>query len=458
MNDKSTFPNAMHFALLSAAFAAFIVYGSLVPLQARALSLDDARELYASAMSKPLDFTSRSDWAANVLLFIPLGFFAMGAANVHRIRTWFVIVLLPASMIFSGSIEFTQLWFPPRTTSINDVVANVIGMAVGIGGWMMFGNQLSDRIRELWNGAGPNASAAKVLPFYLAFVVAVNGLPFDLSISPTELWHKYKHGLIAIAPEPQRLLEKIPVNFAYFAPMGLLLAKLPGARWQSNAGLAFGASIGLAANVEAVQLGVLSCGTYVSDVVICGFFSFAAWWLSTRKNLPSYWRWLAVVAWCGLLMWIAWGKYRYIDTGRIHWKFEEIFWVPFTDYYREYYLTAFEKIIDKTMVFAVLGYLLTSVNRSWYFGCAAGGIFALALESGLLFLGADPLPEEFAMNPFSPIPSTSKCALGFIGGALGAILASRSSHGPNGPNSHTPPSMPRTEEPAKPNPAMRFTY
>jgi glycopeptide antibiotics resistance protein len=452
-----------HYALLTLAFGIFVVYGSLVPLEFRAKPFDEAVAQYAKVMSKPLDFTSRSDWAANVLLFIPFGFFAMGAANADSAqgrgrRGISGVAILILTAIFSGAIEFSQLWFPPRNTAINDVVANVLGCGLGLLGWILTGELLTKRVRDSWNSVGPDGSSAKILPFYLAFVVVVNGLPFDLSISPTELAHKYKHGLLAIAPTREKFVDKLPVNIAYFAPFGLLLARLPGARWRHNPGRVFGVSLLIAGIVEGVQLLVLSCGTYASDIVIGAVVSFVAWWLATRPQPLKGGRWLAVAAWVALLVGLAWRKYDYIGDGRLHWKLEEIFWVPFTDYYRSYYLSSFEKIIDKLMVFGLFGYLLAGrggrLRGGVWLVALAGGLLSGLIEGGYLFLAAPPQSDEFAMNPFAPIPSTSKFVLGFLGGGLGALFASRS---PREVPGEVPGENTLTAEPV-PNPAARFTY
>ena len=70
-------PAARHYAWLAAAFAAFALYGSLVPLDYRPLPWDEAQRRWAEVCAQPIRVESRSDWAANILLFVPLGFFGM---------------------------------------------------------------------------------------------------------------------------------------------------------------------------------------------------------------------------------------------------------------------------------------------------------------------------------------------------------------------------------------------
>lgn len=66
---------ARHYAWIT---LAFVIYGSLAPLTFWPVSFDKAWEHFAWCFSRPVAVSQRSDWAANILLFIPLGFVAMG--------------------------------------------------------------------------------------------------------------------------------------------------------------------------------------------------------------------------------------------------------------------------------------------------------------------------------------------------------------------------------------------
>ena len=63
-----------------AAYAAFVVYGSLVPLEFRARSLEDALDQFATILSLPVSVDARTDVATNILLFIPYGYSVDGHA------------------------------------------------------------------------------------------------------------------------------------------------------------------------------------------------------------------------------------------------------------------------------------------------------------------------------------------------------------------------------------------
>src|SRR5689334_9950640 len=55
-------------------FVCFAIYGSLVPFDWVQLDGAAALRQITTVLTQPLSFESRSDWATNVLLFVPIGF------------------------------------------------------------------------------------------------------------------------------------------------------------------------------------------------------------------------------------------------------------------------------------------------------------------------------------------------------------------------------------------------
>src|SRR5215216_4580699 len=60
--------------LAAGLFSIFAVYGSIVPLDFQARSLTEAIEVFRALPWLRPDMTHRADWAANILLFVPIGF------------------------------------------------------------------------------------------------------------------------------------------------------------------------------------------------------------------------------------------------------------------------------------------------------------------------------------------------------------------------------------------------
>ena len=416
---------ARHYVVLTAAFTAFILYGSLVPFTVRPLSFDTALETFSTRMSRGVSFESRSDWAANVILFVPLGFLAAGAVTVDRKRTAAVLAMIPAMTALSAAIEFCQLWFPARTTSVNDVAAETLGGAIGVGAWLAMGQAVTDRVRAVWAGLGPGDWVPKALLGYLLFLVIAHGMPFDLTLSPYQIYHKYKSGLeidappdgafIRLFPHPSILAEKTLLHVVYFLPVGVLLAHLPGDRWRQPQALGrvLGAGLLVAGAIEAVQLIVLSAGTYASDVLLGALLIVAGWKLATWPRPFSSQAWTyGLVGWAAALLLVYWAPFD-ISPDRFGERLGRGEWMPFADYYSGNYLGAFNRILEKALVFVPVGFLAVRAwsIRPWQAALAGAGL------SGVIEVG------QALMTAHST--TTSDVILGAVGAGLGGLIAAR---------------------------------
>jgi glycopeptide antibiotics resistance protein len=418
--------SSRHYAIGTLLFGLFVLYGSLVPLKMHHLSMDDALDRFSQVMSRPVSFQYRSDWAANVMLFVPLGFLAAGAVGVDRRRPLVVLALIPMMTALSAGIEFLQLWFPARDCSINDVAAETVGGIIGVGAWWLFGQWATIRARSAWADLGPGDWAAKALPVYFVVLVFVHGMPFDLTISPYQLKHKYLRGQepdaeaegtprIAVAPFLAQAGEHFLLNLVYFMPVGALLARLPGRRWRipQAASWVLAVGVAVAGGVEAVQLIVMSCNAYASDVVTGSLFVLAGWRLSCLRNPIAPQNWTTVgIAWCLSLLLVFWAPFDG-DMAQFADRLHKIEWMPFVDYFEGNYIAAYNRILNKTVLFVPVGFLLCRARpeASWM-GWVIGGTLSLAIELG----------QAAWTNHRS---STSDVMIGMIGGGLGAILAGR---------------------------------
>jgi VanZ like family len=126
-----------NFLIATAVVIAVIIYGSLYPFVFRqsANGLGPARTLLDSWRDTP----SRSDFIANVLFYMPLGFFAILAIG-NRIGGVLGIALVVATgAAISTLMELAQFYDPGRVTSATDLYANVVGTALGALGGSLTG-------------------------------------------------------------------------------------------------------------------------------------------------------------------------------------------------------------------------------------------------------------------------------------------------------------------------------
>lgn len=110
----------------------FIAYGSLYPF-----NFDLSRPLPADIGAWLLNWqqrTIRSDVIANILLFIPFGFF--GALTIQQQQKRYpllsILVMLGLGVVFALCLQFVQFYLPSRVSHAADALLNAIGILVGI--------------------------------------------------------------------------------------------------------------------------------------------------------------------------------------------------------------------------------------------------------------------------------------------------------------------------------------
>jgi VanZ family protein len=383
---------------LAAAFAAFVVYGSLVPFHYQPLPPGEADARFREVCSRPVRVESRSDWAANILLFVPLGYLCMGAryAGGRGGGLLGAAATVAGCAAFSALIEFTQLYFPPRVSSLNDIVAETVGAVLGIALWIAAGRRLTRGARAAWAGTGGGGAAARLLIAYLVVLALVQVFPPNLTLSPVELYHKYKAGLVRPVPfaywavDPRDGVRKALEGAAWFLPLGLLAARVP--RWRAGGRAArevFILGLGTAAGAEFLRLFVVTHSCDASDVATNGFAVLYGWCVGLSSRRPAV-RVLAAAGWIVALAYLNWYPFDFHFDATASATRREISWLPFADYLQSSYLEAAQGAADKAIQFFVLGALLAPSRRpagapAWA-AIGAAGILAVLFEAGQLCL------------------------------------------------------------------------
>lgn len=123
---------------VSLAYAAFVVYGSLMPWRLRWRPFDDALSAYLGLAEHAHLTFSFSDFATNVAIFVVLALLWGASLSERPALPWVrFVVVLAGSSLFSAAIEFAQLYAAQRTSSIYDWAANSIGAAIGAAAWAL---------------------------------------------------------------------------------------------------------------------------------------------------------------------------------------------------------------------------------------------------------------------------------------------------------------------------------
>ena len=171
-------------ALAALLYALFVVYGSLIPFDLRPRPTGEALAAFQAIPYLELGVGSRADWVANILLYMPLSFLGTAAVAVGR-RPWAAALgaaaVAAACVALAFGTEFAQLFFPPRTVSQNDLIAETIGTALGIALWFGAG----PRLLGLWRGllAGGKPAQRSLLVLFVLGYLALSFFPYDLLVS-----------------------------------------------------------------------------------------------------------------------------------------------------------------------------------------------------------------------------------------------------------------------------------
>lgn len=389
----------------------FVVYGSLVPLRFHAHALTDAWEAFRDIRYLNLSIGSRADWVANILLFIPLAFFWSGtlwpARIVRRVLTtlWIFVACLGLSL----SIEFAQLFFPPRTVSLNDILAESIGAAVGVSAWWIFGQRLTAWLEGWRSARGPLALSIRLLYLYAFVLFAYNLLPLDLTLSPVEIFHKWREGRVVLIPfsfvfsNPAEEFYGLLTDALIWVPVAFLWRLSPPTTRLTP----ILAVLLIAIFLEFLQLFVYSRVSDVTDIFTAGIGAGVGTWLSHRwgDQVPQggtpklqVWLWLCLgLLWTGLLATIFWYPFDF-QTGRsfLAERLQSLHKVPFEAYYYGTEYRAATEVLHKVGFFLPLGVFFalwtTKIRHySWrkmagWFAIVAIGLVAFGIEFGQLFL------------------------------------------------------------------------
>ena len=396
-------------------YLAFIIYGSLVPLVFNHLSIEAALTQFKHIPYLNLGAASRADWIANIVLYIPLAFFAAATINcAHTLlgRLLVAILVLAFCLLVAVVVEFTQLFFPPRTVSLNDLSAEALGSLIGVLTWLF----LSDYFSGLWRQlvSANRLSVQSAIIFYILIYGALSLFPYDFVTSNAELNLKLAHGSDSIfmsfstcQTNGVRCGLKILSEIAVLLPLGLLCGYLPSVQQRITIAVLLGFLIGLV--LELIQVFLLSgSGQGLSIITrMIGMGLGASLWsriqtLDVSITLSYLKRSLYLIIPLYLLLLItANGEFTH------HWllpqlALERLTDIHFLPLYYFYYTSegvALVSLLNTLGLYFPIGlfcwlgfikkdYLQNPPTLHWFFVGLLAGFVALAIETGKLFLVA----------------------------------------------------------------------
>jgi len=353
-------------------YVLFVVYGSLVPLQYVDRSLAEAVQAFRNIPFLKLGIGSRADWVANLLLFIPLTFLAavlLNAGSKTGRRIWVSCLIATLAVLFAVSIEFTQLFFPQRTVSQNDIFAESLGGLIGLGFFWLFGGRFQSWFSSLSHTQQQKDRIDRLLYGYLILLFVFNVLPLDLTLSPVELFHKWKEGRVILVPFAGLKggffngLYQTATDILIWLPAGLLWAL----RARSTAGGVVRKGLLAALVIELLQLFVYSRITDITDIILAGLGAWLGWVMVKRTAgvLPAVGRlmehqWLSLwLAWAVFTLGVFWFPFNFsLDGLTTSAASSALTRLPFTTYYFTSEYHAINELLRKLGFFLPGGLLL----------------------------------------------------------------------------------------------------
>ena len=434
-----TNPGTRRFFLAAAiAYLVFVFYGSFVPLQFHPHSLAQAWDMFVRPHVLRPSYASRLDWTVNVLLLAPVPFLwlcALGPGGGGRIRRALATILgWVASVPVSVAAELGQAFFPPRDPSLRDVAAQLVGAFAGATAWWIYGDRAAAGVDRWKRTHGAPRLAEWILWPYLAVVAFFSLLPFDFSVSPVSLRHKWRLGRIIVTPFAQRLpsmaheIYAIVTGTVLWVPVAAL-AVLSGRKRPLEV---WSLTLFTASGLECLQVLVLSRVCDVTDVVLagCGAAVGVGIGMLLRRHAGASlleapartrsWRREAIagiVVWLLVLAFYCWFPFNF------HWSLRyararlgPLRPPPLTLYFFATPLQAIAQVIRTSLFFVPLGAALAILSapyedtrrRSFAIG---GSILALTLIALILEAGQVILPGRY--------PDLSDVLIEVVGGAAG---------------------------------------
>jgi len=376
-----------------------LVYASIVPITPRSVQWNDAVAAFKSLPWFQLDIYRRADWVANALVVIPVGWLAAAAIDWGRPSRWWLLWWMPwiigGLCVLVVGIEFLQVWFPPRTRSLNDMFAGCVGAVFGPLAWLTTGRFTVSAILGIRHAVRSRQRVIWGLMVYAILNIVYSAMPLDLILSRAEWEQKRELGRVIIWPSdwglaltrasllPWALAAIRSGLFAFFATRAV------GARHAVLAGVVF------AVVCEAVQVPIFTGKASVLDLVagVAGVVSavgLALVWprISWPLRYPAVWLTLIAMSLAAIFAGtLVRTTGQVSDPAEIAWRWQEFWTWPFAKYYYTSEFEAGSNLVSKLLVFAMVGFCLrsaairTSINRrGWVLSV---GVF-VALTIGVM--------------------------------------------------------------------------
>ena len=371
-----------------AAFSAIgLFYASIIPLQSSEQAFTTAWQQFLTTPWLDLGVYNRADWVANAIVVLPIGFAGTGAICFGKRATlnqaFAVSCLIMTTALLVASIELVQLWFPPRTVSLNDIAAGWVGALLGPLLWLVLGAPILERLLAVKVeddfAAKKDSFCTWLLAVYLIGLCLWSLLPGDLIMSRHELTVKFEAGRIILLPGSEivrstsgrdligQLLTML-ATMVKLVPLGLLtyLSQSQNSQRQCREAQGkrnFWLILCTPPLVELLQLPIFSRHFTITDVIMGWLGAWLGWPLAKHSNRLLAFNRFSRVRFALLLTNLAlivasflWGAQRFATGAEMEARFHDFFSMPFVRYYYGTEFSAGFNLLMKILLFMALGF------------------------------------------------------------------------------------------------------
>lgn len=408
-------------------YSLFVVYGSWVPLNFSPLSLGDAFQHFSALPFADQAIDSATDWATNIILLIPFTFLLGHLIKLNLPNNGKLLSVFLASVVgivLAFFLEFTQIYFPPRTVSQKDILALSLGGLIGATAQLRWGELVGQWLDTLWRAEQGRSGLVKFLHLYLLVVFLFSILPLDLTVSVVDIYHKWIEGRLILVPfsglkgGSAEILYELGTDVLIWIPVGLLLA-MERRSSPIRTAIYVGA---LAMAIEFAQLFIYSRVTDITDPLLAALGGGLGGYLASRDEKllnfisacsSAFW-YRAWLAWALTMIAVFWFPFDFsVEYGLIKNVREMLTRMPFLSLYQGTEFRAINEIIRKIALF-VPGGLILGLAASKSKGSKRVDWPLLLLVASIIEFGQLFLPGKVA--------DTTDILLFFIGGWLGLRL------------------------------------
>lgn len=396
-------------AMLACLSALFVIYGSLLPFEYRDAPPGFTFGDFSYLKWYGLGLGNRADWVANLILYVPIGFFAYGATSRLGLSGAIFAALLGIGL--AVCIEFLQVWAAPRTYSLNDMVAEIAGAGTGILGWGLWGRLIVSAVQNALSG-GPKTLTAG-LGLYLLVYSFIALFPFDFLVSADEVAMRLADPKAFVwVPENLfgiRSLASLILKITLILPLGIAIRLI----WNRGVASAVLAAFVLTSGIEALQWLEYSGRVEASSFAVAMLGAALGHRItgSLKQIMLRIAPWLKVGIWFAAPVYLAilpvlrgWHA-GFAGQGKIEDVLASMHWMPFYYYYYATEQLAFSSLLSVAASYAPLGvfiwvtWFLTDKaagrKRSLGYSVLPAVLFACIIEAGgLITTGLRPDPTN----------------------------------------------------------------